>query len=784
MFKVSARTLLHLGAELISSDAVAFYELIKNSFDAHSKRVRIEVVSRVDFEALEALEELIAEQQEALAEVKPEADEYVQALEDLRDEIEIETGHLADELLEQLHEATTLHELAEALAEANYITISDSGDGMSLEDLQEIYLTIGTSVRAKQREAETANSRNEERPILGEKGIGRLSTMRLGWGLRVRTTQAGAKHWAQLDVDWRKFDNYDKLIEEISVEPVKAEEKKELDIQGTELFIYRLSSAWSADKLTNIARKELSKFTDPFAREAWLPVVLRFNGEVIVVPRMQDLLFAHANMVFQGEFKLEETGPRFEGHLRLKEQKTKKKKEIDRSTTVVRSTAQLLGISGVSEKRLRSLGPFQMKLYWFNRRLLGRIDGIGAQKEVRALQRQWSGIMLFRDGFRIHPYGNEDDDWLDFDRVALGRSGYKLNKSQFIGKVDISRTKNPSLIDQASREGLKDTPEKKALVKIVHNLVQREVYDIIRAWEKEAASVKPQAEIRRSIDELLQRAEQVVGELQASASQEKIDAFKRLVQETLGDAAKHLQTAEDERSVVMHLAGIGLMIEIVAHELKKATLAGLRTLSKLLKGKGKKGESNSSLRVLQAQLKNIEKRVRTLDPHSTSARNRKEVFDVIEWTRMVLEGHSVQFEEGGVSWEIDVVPAGVSAWEVKMVKAIYIQIVENLIHNSLYWLNIEQQRSKKSEPYIAIMIDTEAKRVSVTDNGPGIPFEQGESIFRPFFTTKPEGESRGLGLYIARENAAYNNLVLDVTEDPCIHEGHYNTFVISWEESK
>ena len=38
-FKVSARTVLQLGAELISSDAVAFYELIKNSFDAHSPSV-------------------------------------------------------------------------------------------------------------------------------------------------------------------------------------------------------------------------------------------------------------------------------------------------------------------------------------------------------------------------------------------------------------------------------------------------------------------------------------------------------------------------------------------------------------------------------------------------------------------------------------------------------------------------------------------------------------------------------------------------------------------------
>src|SRR6187551_1244768 len=37
MFKVSARTVLELGSELISSDIIAFYELIKNAFDAGSK---------------------------------------------------------------------------------------------------------------------------------------------------------------------------------------------------------------------------------------------------------------------------------------------------------------------------------------------------------------------------------------------------------------------------------------------------------------------------------------------------------------------------------------------------------------------------------------------------------------------------------------------------------------------------------------------------------------------------------------------------------------------------
>ena len=42
-FKFKARVLLELGAELISSDAVALYELIKNALDAGSKEIDIRI---------------------------------------------------------------------------------------------------------------------------------------------------------------------------------------------------------------------------------------------------------------------------------------------------------------------------------------------------------------------------------------------------------------------------------------------------------------------------------------------------------------------------------------------------------------------------------------------------------------------------------------------------------------------------------------------------------------------------------------------------------------------
>jgi signal transduction histidine kinase len=63
------------------------------------------------------------------------------------------------------------------------------------------------------------------------------------------------------------------------------------------------------------------------------------------------------------------------------------------------------------------------------------------------------------------------------------------------------------------------------------------------------------------------------------------------------------------------------------------------------------------------------------------------------------------------------------------------------------------------------------------DNGPGISPDHRERIFRPFWSLKEKSQRRGLGLFIARENANYlgGQLILSETADP--KTGRLNEFI-------
>ncbi|MDQ8203341.1 sensor histidine kinase [Pelagicoccus sp. SDUM812003] len=779
VFKVSARTILELGAELISSDLIAFYELIKNGFDADSKNgveIHFEILlRRNDHFALKTTLQKNAH----LNSLKEAAISKL---------LKSSSSQYAEELIESIRRTDTKDKLDEILDYAlslNRIVVKDTGVGMSREDLVENFLVIGTPSRKRSIDKAIANS-DKSSPYLGEKGIGRLSAMRLGNKLEVVSTKKKESHYNRLSIDWNEFRDLDAMIEDIEVHPIDGGKKEDAGISGTSIVISDLVEDWSRDRVIQLVELNLSKLTDPFARQRDRPrVVVIWNGERIQVPFMDKNLIKNAHAKISGSWEYKEKTP----HLRCEisaldlgfEHPVTKEERII-SLDDLQSLISGPSATEVHDEAMRSIGPFTFEVYWYNRRRLTKIEAIGDQKAVRDLQSKWSGVMLYRDGFRVFPYGEENDDWLSLDRKALGQKGYLLNKTQLVGRANISRTLNPQLIDQTNREGLRETPEQKILLEVMTFSIDTCLRDHIKEIERSYKSPKVSLDTikTREVD-LRRRASVAIKSLKKNAPPECAPEIEELQQLTLELSAltkaaqKRIDEAENEAKQMLEMAGVGLMIEVVAHELARATEAALENLDQL-KSVELATPQQSAVSSLRSHLKSLSKRIRILDPLSISGRQTKETFNLKQLIDETIEAHESQFKRHG----IDVIfNSSEDIVKIKAVRGMVVQILENLISNSKYWLELKSSRELKFQPKIEISITRDPLELIYSDNGKGIDPDNIDRVFHPFFSLKENSKRRGIGLYIARECAKYHggDLFLSNKKDPQTQRLH--TFVLN-----
>jgi signal transduction histidine kinase len=78
------------------------------------------------------------------------------------------------------------------------------------------------------------------------------------------------------------------------------------------------------------------------------------------------------------------------------------------------------------------------------------------------------------------------------------------------------------------------------------------------------------------------------------------------------------------------------------------------------------------------------------------------------------------------------------------------RVLLNLIGNGFY---AASKRSREGDGTYrpALKVTTRSVEVRVRDNAVGVPPENRDKLFQPFFTTKPTGEGTGLGLAISYE---------------------------------
>lgn len=768
-FRFAARTLLELGKELISSDEVALYELIKNSVDARSPKVEIEaqivLPHSVYSRALEDLDEGL----------DPDG-----VLKDIRSGI-ISTAQreLSERFLASLERYSSVRArfrtaLVTLYSTHNWIEVRDRGQGMSLADLDDVFLTIGT----RSRRSENISGAQ----YLGDKGVGRLSTMRLGDRLLVFSTTADQAFWGRLRINWNLFSHDSETkLEDIRIKPVRGRTKVDPGETGTVVRISALNADWTPGRFDDVIRGKIARTIDPFTSKGNELLIARHNGARVVIPRVPKKLLdaAHATCKIRFYFDSKTAEPVLEADINY--QLRSKARSVRFRGVEIYSMAQRdskrRGKRGhaafenilIRPKALEDLGPYEAEVFWFNRAVVKAIEGLtDKQQETRDQIAQWSGgPMLYRHGFRILPYGEPGDDWLALDRNAFGESGFKLNRQQVLGRVLI-HSSHLALSEQTNRQGLIESDAESALRKMLMVILHVELRGLINEADALETIKKREAEeAAMDFRQSQQDVETALDELRLHLSPDQIPLGNRL-----GEAVDTLVTqcaaavrkldksvaqSVDEREKLLHLAGIGLITEFIFHELDRAVR---HTMSALVNARA--SQQQSALRALEEQLVTLQKRVSAFDELTGERRQSKTNFDVAEVVGYVLEQHENEFRRHNI--EV-IKPEGVHL-TVKAVRGMFIQILENLIANSTYWLKLQSRYESGFRPRIEVSIDAETKVVTVEDNGPGVDPARGETIFQPFITSKPAGQGRGLGLYISRELAEYNGWQLYMDSTP------------------
>lgn len=92
------------------------------------------------------------------------------------------------------------------------------------------------------------------------------------------------------------------------------------------------------------------------------------------------------------------------------------------------------------------------------------------------------------------------------------------------------------------------------------------------------------------------------------------------------------------------------------------------------------------------------------------------------------------------------------------------QVLLNLVLNAADAM----EDSPRKELTISVSTSGSVLETRIRDSGPGVPPDKIDSLFQPFFTTKPSGKGTGLGLYISRGiiEEVGGQLVLEDSPEP------------------
>jgi signal transduction histidine kinase len=397
---------------------------------------------------------------------------------------------------------------------------------------------------------------------------------------------------------------------------------------------------------------------------------------------------------------------------------------------------------------------FCFYIFDFSQQTLPKYTLGAGEKEIIKNHR----VYLYRDGIRVYPYGDPEDDWLGID-VLRGtvRAGENFSNGQVVGYITITQAENKKLQDKTNREGLIEsgnaTGDFIGLIKIFLGYVRRTDYQRFRAkYENNRETIKANDIYnQKKVETSLMNAEEAIKEGKSNAG-----GFVRVAHAEYKKEREYLTRRVE---ITEHLAGVGLSVESASHDIMMVMTKALRLNDDLIRETREEPVAidnvHTSLNALRGMLSFIESTLKNIQQLFRSSKQRRKNIRVNDTVKNV---HSI-FKNLLAKQKItlDVQEIG-SPLVVKTTDAVLLQTLINLFDNAIYWQTDRQENRK-----IEIRLDGDSQELIFSDNGIGVREEDVPYIFEPFYSGKGV-EGRGLGLYIARQLLEKDDFTIHLME--------------------
>lgn len=654
------------------------------------------------------------------------------------------------------------------------ISIKDDGHGMDFDTVINKWLVPATDDKLKRKV-----SKKGSRTLQGRKGIGRFAASILGQEMTLSTVDENGEK-SEAVIDWRIFktdeflENIELLIEKKETqEPsgtdiliIAKDEKYEevaIDENGDEEVIEKIDaklSYWNRDTLNQLV-SELRKLISPFDEsiEDKFKINLSFENspfndiddnikiETYPIIKYYDYRVSgtisdkgKANLLFENNVNPEV----------VQTEKIEKTFEISESSNFCGEIKIDFRVFDREPEAIENL---------INKGLINPVSKVlMGKREARNQLNEVYGVNIYKNSFRIRPYGNKGVDWLGLDKSRVQSFADRVSNNQIVGFVTIQSEEASGLEEKSARDGLKENEFYSGLVELSQKALS-ELEE--RRYGFRLKSKKSRGETSKIQDKIntLFSLTDVKSSIGKTLSEFKID--KNAIDEidnilTKEEAKKAELKEEIEKTIAIYQgqATLGKIVNFILHEGRKPLQffnSETKVMERYLKFyRAKPTEEDyehlvKSIDGFKINSKFISTLFKRISPLAKLKREKKSDFSVIRVINESLDVFKSSIEEANI--EIDIVgdeKVEIFGWS----EDLYIALT-NLIENSVYWLGISKTVEKKI--VIEVIQNNDSVIIDYKDTGPGLTDLEIESgaIFEPGYSKKIEGT--GLGLAIAGE---------------------------------